>query len=100
MDLSMTAVLFEHETTGVPKCANHVDCNGNISFGFYILYLEMKKYEAIPEIFYQLLEKDIEIGWTDPAHVEYLVFAFKGIQIIEDHKVSSEISENTMCLDF
>jgi len=65
-----------------------MDANGDYSSGFYFGLLFLDKYESCPELFFQLLEIDEKIGWTDPDHVEQAVFRYKGIKIIKDEPVS------------
>ena len=62
--------------------------NGVTVTGFFCLYLRLTMYEADPKVFFQLLKIDQKIGWTNPADVERRVFMYKGIQIIEDEKVT------------
>ena len=73
---------------GIPKVAGFTDTKGNESSGFYCGLLESEKYKTEPEPFFQLLEIDQKIGWTNPEHVEYFIFLSKGIKIIEDQNVS------------
>ena len=58
------------------------------SCGFYHLFMKLTKWEADPKAFFQILEVDKKIGWTHPAHVEEIVFNYKGIKIIADEEVS------------
>ena len=60
---------------------------GQVSCGFYYWYLTLTKHEADPKVFFQILEVDRKMGWTNPAHVEEVVFSYKGIKIIDDEKV-------------
>ena len=83
--------IFEKLNNGIPKYARHVDENGNLSYGFYIGLLMMEKYEACPKLFFQLLEIDQKIGWTNPDHVEECVFLQKAIKVIQDENVSLKI---------
>ena len=85
-DLNFVTLLFEHHTEGIPPYET-ISRDGQLSFGFYYCYLKLTMYEADPEIFHQLLKLDQKIGWTNPAHVEIMVFLCKGIKIIEDEKV-------------
>ena len=50
--------------------------DSQVSFGFYFLYLKSTKYKADPKDFFQILENDRKMGWTNPAHVEHLIFNF------------------------
>ena len=90
--INFVATLFQDHTNGVPAPQSYGTVDGQVSFGFYHLYLKLTKYEADPKIFFQLLEIDRKIGWTNAAHVEEIVFFNKGIKIIEDEKVSGGIS--------
>ena len=76
-------------TDGVPpETPAYQDSLGQESAGFYILFLELKQYEADPNAFFEILEVDRKIGWTNPEHVEELVFNKKGLKIINDEQVS------------
>ena len=74
--------------SGIPRSACRSDVHGNKSCGFYIGLLELEQHKTDPKLFFELLEIDQKIGWTDPNIVEELVFFFKGIKIIEDENVS------------
>jgi len=80
--------IFEQCKNGVPKCKTYKDDNGSVSCGFYFALLHLEKYETDPKLFFQILEIDQKIGWTNPDHVEETVFYFKGIKIIHDQNVS------------
>ena len=80
--------IFEKCKNGIPETVGYKDDNGNTSYGFYVGLLRLEKYETDPKLFFQILEIDQKIGWTNPEHVEELVFYFKGIKIIEDQNVS------------
>ena len=88
-DLKLITLLFEHHTDGIPGY-EHIIRDGEKSYGFYYLYLRLTMYEADPKIFFQLLKVDQKIGWTNPAHVERMVFELKGIKIIEDEEVRNK----------
>ena len=94
--INLVATLFEKHSNGVPTLQQYETVDGkgskHVSFGFYHLFMKLTKYEADPTTFFQLLEIDRKIGWTNPAHVEEIVFANKGIKIIEDEKVRDRIS--------
>ena len=90
--LNFVAALFEHHSTGVPDVLGFEAADGRKSFGFYIVFLDLTKWEADPTVFFKILEVDQKIGWTNPAHVEHVVFSFKGIKIIDDEEVSGRIS--------
>ena len=91
-ELIAVATLFEHHTIGVPEVKFFLAIDGKTSYGFYYLFLISTKYEVEPEPFFQILEIDQKIGWTNLAHVEQNVFYFKGIKIIEDEQVSNKFS--------
>ena len=80
--------IFEKCQNGIPETVSRTDGNGNESFGFYIGLLRLEKYKTDPKLFFQMLEIDQKIGWTNPDHVEEVVFYHKGIKIIEDQNVS------------
>jgi len=71
----------------VKEFASYEDDNGNVSYGFYIGLLNLEKYETDPKLFFQILEIDQKIGWTNPDHIGEKVFYNKGIKIIEDQNV-------------
>jgi len=87
-DIHKIIKIFEKCKNGIPKTAGFGDDNGNESYGFYLGLLDLEKYETDPKMFFQLLEIDQKIGWTNPDHVEENVFYCKGIKIIEDQNVS------------
>ena len=82
--------IFEKCKSGIPDYGDngYKDDNGIESYGFYIALLRLEKYETDPKLFFQILEIDQKIGWTNPDHVEETVFYFKGIKIIHDQNVS------------
>ena len=80
--------IYEENLNGIPKTAGFIDNNRNESSGFYCGLLESEKYETEPKAFFELLQIDLKIGWTNPAHVEYYVFYQKAIKIINDQHVS------------
>jgi len=41
-----------------------------------------------PRAFFDILEIDREIGWTNPKHVETRVFYWKALKVIKDEEVS------------
>lgn len=88
-ELNLVATLFEQHTDGLPNVIRYQSVYGQDSFGFYVLYLELTTYEADPKVFFQMLEVDQKIGWTNPEHVEVLVFYQKAIKIIADEEVST-----------
>ena len=83
--------ILKKSKNGIPKYASYTAGNGNISCGFYIDLLFLETYETCPKLFFQLLEIDRNIGWTNPDHVEECVFRYKGIKIIKDENVSLKI---------
>ena len=83
--------ILKKSKNGIPKYAGHRDDNGTASYGYYIGLLDLEKYETCPKLFFQLLEIDQKIGWTNPDHVEECVFLYKGIKIIKDENVSLKI---------
>lgn len=85
------ATIFEQHSCGLPDVYDYESVDGEISFGFYFLFLKVLKWQTDPKAFFKILEVDRIIGWTNPAHVEELVFKFKGIKIIEDEIVSRKI---------
>ena len=87
-DLTMVAILFQENTTSIPPLIGFQDADGVKSGGFYIPFLVLTKYNAAPKEFFKILEADRKIGWTNPTHVESLVFHHKAIKIIDDKKVS------------
>ena len=92
-EIDLVATLFQKYSNSVPdegpECYLAVD--GQTSCGFYFLFLKLTTYEANAKAFFQILEIDWQIGWSNPAHVEANVFEFKAIQIIEDEQVSGKI---------
>jgi len=80
--------IFEQCKNGIPEYAKFQDDNGDVSYGFYIGLLNLEKHETDPKLFFQILEIDQKIGWTNPDHVEEYVFFYKGIKIIDDQNVS------------
>ena len=93
-DLVFVTTLFEQNTTSIPPsdfCDNFCGTDGETSNGFYRPFLLLTKYKADPKEFFAILEVDRKIGWTNPAHVESLVFHHKAIKIIQDEKVSGAI---------
>ena len=87
-DIKKIIKIFEQCKNGIAETARFIDDNGNSSYGFYIGLLLLEKYETDPKLFFQILEIDQKIGWTNPDHVEETVFYFKGIKIIHDQNVS------------
>jgi len=87
-DIKKIIKIIEQCKNGIPETARYMDHNGNASCGFYIGLLHLEKYETDPKLFFQILEIDQKIGWTNPDHVEEVVFYYKGIQIIDDQNVS------------
>ena len=87
------ATLFEQHSNGVPELEKFLMLNGqpSVSYGFFLLFLRLTKWEADPAAFFQILEVDRKIGWTNPAHVEESIFYFKAIKIIDDQQVSVEL---------
>ena len=94
-EINIVVTLFEKHTTGIPEFT-HLTVDGHVSYGFYLLFLKLTKFEANPEAFFQILEIDRKIGWTNPSHVEFVVFDYKGIKIIEDEEVSGRINFNLL----
>ena len=90
-DLEMVTTLFENNTNGIPEWTGFGDADGTTSNGFYYLFLRLTKHKAEPEPFLQILQVDQKIGWTNPAHVETLVFQYKAMKIIADEQVSDRI---------
>ena len=91
-ELNLVATILEQHSNDISELGG---CRRNIgqgSSGFYILYLGLKRYDADPKPFFRILEVDRKIGWTNPTHVEYLVFYYKAIKIIEEEEVSLRIS--------
>ena len=86
--------IFEKCKNGVTKYNSYRDENGNVSYGFYLALLQLEKYETDPKLFFQILEIDQKIGWTNPEHVEENIFYYKGIKIIEDQNVSLKKHKN------
>ena len=84
--------IFEKCKNGIPKRGGYKDDDGNASNGFYIGLLYLEKYETDPKLFFEILEIDQKIGWTNPDHVEEIVFYCKGIKIIEDQNVSFKLN--------
>ena len=80
--------IFEHCKNGIPETAGYTDDNGNVCYGFYFALLHLEKYETDPKLFFQILEIDQKIGWTNTDNVEETVFFYKGLKIIEDQNVS------------
>jgi len=78
--------IYKENVNRIPKTAGFKDDKGNRSSGFYCGLLQSVKYETEPKAFFELLQIDQKIGWTNPAHVEYCVY--KGIKIIHDQNVS------------
>jgi len=93
-DINKIIKIFEKCKNGIPQMLGHRDDNGNVSLGFYIGLLILEKYETDPKLFFQILEIDQKIGWTNPDHVEEVVFYQKGIKIIEDQNVSLKKNEH------
>ena len=89
-DLELVATLFEHHTEGVPKY-EIISQGIQVSYGFYVMYLKLTMTKADPVVFFQILKIDRQIGWTNPEHLESLVFVFKGLKIIEDEKVTKKV---------
>ena len=90
-DLTFVTLLLEQHTelcAGIQNIFPYVFRDGRKSYGFYYLYVRLTMYEAEPKVFFQILKVDLKIGWTNPAHVEKMVFQYKGIKIIEDEKVT------------
>ena len=85
-DITLVATLFENHTEGIPEYEG-IQRDGQVSYGFYYLYLKLTMYDADPKVFFQILKVDTKIGWTNQAHVEKMVFGFKKVKIIEDEKV-------------
>ena len=52
------------------------------------MFLKLEKWEADPKAFLEILEIDQSIGWVNDADVEFSVFYWKGLKIIEDKDVS------------
>jgi len=87
-DIEKIVKIYEKNLEGIPKLAGFRDDNGDESYGFYCGLLESENYNTEPKPFFQLLEIDQKIGWTNPEHVEYCIFRHKAIKIIEDQNVS------------
>jgi len=87
-DIQKIVEIFENCKNGIPKSASYEDENGNVSYGFYTELLDLEKYNTDPNLFFQILEIDQKIGWSNPDHIEELVFLYKGIKIIQDKNVS------------
>lgn len=106
-DLMLVATLFEQNTSGrtsleygtVEDAVENAGCRdavGEESFGFYLLYLRLTKYDATPKPFFKILEVDQKIGWSNPAHVELNIFQHKAIKIIADEQVSGKTFITTL----
>ena len=81
--------IFLKYSTQIPQNAGaFADENGTKSYGFYIKLLELEKFDTEPKPFFDLLEIDQKIGWTNSDHVEMLIFYLKAVKIIKDEKVS------------
>ena len=98
-DLMLVATLFEQNTSdrtsigAVEDSVKNAACCddvGEASFGFYLLFLRLTKYDATPKPFFKILEVDQKIGWSNLAHVEQNVFQHKAIKIIADEQVSGK----------
>ena len=87
-DLQKIVKIFQKCKNGIPEKAKYQDDNGYVSYGFYIGILNLEQHETDAKLFFQILEIDQKIGWTNPNHVEEYVFVNKGIKIIEDQNVS------------
>ena len=75
-DIDKIIKIFEKCKNGVPQSAGYTADNGDISNGFYIGLLNLETYETDPKLFFQILEIDEKIGWTNPDHVETEIFYF------------------------
>ena len=87
-DINLVAKLFEHNTKGIPECRN-IRYDGQTSHGFYALFVSVTMVETDSKQFLQILKVDQKIGWTNPTHVEKLVFYNKAIKVINDEKVTN-----------
>ena len=87
-DIQKIVEIFENCKNGIPKSASFEDENGNVSYGFYTELLDLEKYNTDPNLFFQILEIDQKLGWSNSDHIEELVFLHKGIKIIQDENVS------------
>ena len=92
-DIKTVIKIFQKCGNGIPATAGYRDYNGNTdltcrSCGFYIGLLALEKHETDPKLFFEILEIDQKIGWTNPDHVEFQIFFHNGIKIIEDQRVS------------
>ena len=106
-DVMLVAVEFEQNISGrtsigdVEDAVQNAACrdvDGEFSFGFYLLFLRITKYDATPKPFFKILEVDQKIGWSNPAHVELNVFLHKAIKIIADEQVRTTlILEPNIC---
>ena len=90
-DFEKVVKIFEKCSNGIPDYTYFTDASGNSSYGFYYGYLQLEKYDADPRAFYDLLEIDNRIGWSNPNHIEHHIFVYKAIKIIKDQKVSLKI---------
>ena len=91
VDFEKIVEIFKNYSKGIPDDIEFQDNSGNLSYGFYYGFLRLKKYETDPKPFYNLLEIDNRIGWSNPNHIEHHIFYFKAIKIIKDQKVSLKI---------
>jgi len=90
-DIQKIVEIFEKCKNGIPENAGYRDDKGNVSYGFYTELLFLEKYNTDPNLFFQMLEIDQKIGWSNPDHIEDRVFYHKGIKIIQDENVSFKI---------
>ena len=86
-ELNLVASLFEQHSKGVPEVEGYQGIDQQWSYGYYYLFLKLTKWDADSKAFFQILQVDQKIGWTNPVHVEEAVFVCKGIQIIQDEEV-------------
>ena len=96
-DIKFVTTLFEHNAQGVPT-STRILSDGQHSYGFYYLYLDLTMIDADPKIFFQILNIDGKIGWINPAHLEKSVFFLKAIRVIKDEKVPAKEKMATLKL--
>ena len=73
-DLGLVVTLFEKHTNGEPECKYYIAVDGQVSYGFYYVFLELTKHEADAEAFFQILEVDRKIGWTNSFTIQCQIY--------------------------
>ena len=96
-DMKFVATLFEQNTEGVPEHV-WIEFEGQVSYGWYYVYLRSTMIEADPKIFFLILNIDEKIRWINPAHLEKSVFFLKAIRVIKDEKVPAKEKMATLKL--